>query len=301
LVLIKDGVPNYDFMPELRAEPSPQLVAELAAKAEAMRAAATAVRVAERPPPIRCHCYSMFVHRETNRGRVMSLLCRRWCCECCAPRHQAIWTAHMTNMILSAPGEHMYIGETLRDRAAWDTVSQRITRHHGNYATIDSARTDAHHWVVATEPFAGGMQVTKREALAEMRRRIDSIKIHGDTRKPIATTKAWRLPKREPTGWSILGPIDTQTPWAEIYKELHNLGVEPDLKRPRNPFVRHIAEWVFPAGMSPAEFYHRLEMALLGLDYGAVTTFNFNDPPGSRPRNSDSPTRLIGPTTPGAG
>lgn len=257
--------------PHLRDEPNDHLPADVA---QAVRSAR--LSTSERPDATTCHHHLFMFHPERRIGRASRVACGRWNCTRCSTRNKTIWKAHLSATIDGLrPGSILYT-ETIDGKAGtWDAVRKRLQRAGANHVRIQTAADEI--VIVSTFPVsAASMPLTRAQSIDLVTRTIDGLLIFGDTRKPIHTSRPWKRPEEEPTGWKVVGALPRESSTTEITDAIKKLGYAPETKRPPFAFLVWAADFAVPLeynrvadeGWQPQlrEIHERLSEILMSID-----------------------------------
>lgn len=280
---------------DLGQEPSARLVAELAAEEAEHQVAARAAsvmaaehRAEHRPEATTCHCHGFLYHPERNRVRVARFSCGCWSCLNCSKRLKRIWAPHLQLKITTVPDpqsprgvdppltqprtDPVYLGDI--PAAAWPNIRRSLHRAGADFVRVTSADRLT-LTVCATAPFAGGAEMPPTEAAELVVAIVEAILIFGDTRKPIHTSKGWRLPRPKPSGWRYVAPVEKAATRQQIVEAVEAECGEVRTRRMPFPFFIWAAEAPAPFdpgrlaeegwGQLARELHERIELQLLGI------------------------------------
>lgn len=245
----------------------PPTLAEMHAEVAAANANKRASRLAhagDRPEAITCHVHGFLYHPERERYRTARFACGRWCCLRCSKHLKRIWTQHLQSRIETqrVPGQPasvrrprpgpVFVEVVGPDSATWAKLRKRLHRADAQYVRIRV--TSDQMLVVATRSFSDSCEEAKpTDAAAQVVKAINDLLIFGDTKKPIHTSKAWRLPRDEPSGWKYIGGLPADAKTSEILGAIRKLGGDPETKKPPYPFFVWAADFTIPIDADDSE------------------------------------------------
>ena len=129
---------------------------------------------------------AIHLRHKVNRRKhmVVGVLCQSWGCDTCRPYLQRKWTEHLTHLILSVPDVYL----SLVPKNRWDTVSKRISRAGGEFATVEQAG----EMLTVFTSVVMGERVSKATAITVLEQVIDNaITRH----RPVHTSRGWGFTK----------------------------------------------------------------------------------------------------------
>lgn len=297
----RNFLPSKENQPgKIGAEPNvlgdflkPPTLAEMqadVAAAAARKQSSRAAHYADHPEAINCHVHGFLYHPDRGQYRTARFACGRWCCLRCAKCLKRIWTQHLQSRIetqrvagqpasIRKPRTGPVFVETVEATAqVWARLRKRLHRADAQYVRI---RINSQQLlIVATRRFSDSCEEAKpAEASARVVVSINDLLIFGDTKKPIHTSKAWRLPRDEPSGWKYIGGLPASAKTNEILDAIRDLGGDPQTKKPPYPFFVWAADFTVPLrpgdaerheieGWAPlaSEIYHKLSAILEGIE-----------------------------------
>lgn len=122
-----------------------------------------------------------------NKHMVIGALCGSWKCPTCGAFLRQKWTAHLCNKLSSAGTVYV----SIVGKSRWNTISKRIARAGGQFATVEQA--DGILMVFTT--VAEGEMVSGDTMLDLL---MKSIKEAILEHRPVHTSRGWGLPKTLP-------------------------------------------------------------------------------------------------------
>lgn len=274
----------------LAEPPSPDQVREdELVRAAAKTAAAAAHR--DRPPPCTCGYKRSMYNPATGVFRACHVLCGRWGCSTCGPKRKAQWSTHLRDCITTVPNpaggatarrprtDPVYVARVRDDPQTTGRILKHLQRAKGQYARIKYS--PGFQLFVATVPLSprdDAEALSPVEAARRVCETVRGILIFGDTRKPIFTCRAWKLPPRKPAGWTVVGEFAPGTSKSEIRGAMEaELAGQADVRTgsPGLPFMPWVADCALPrppeevelTGVELARSFHdRLTRRILGVD-----------------------------------
>jgi len=129
---------------------------------------------------------------------VIGVLCGSWKCPTCGAYLRQKWTEHLSRK-LSEFGD-IYVSLVGKDR--WNTVSQRILRAGGQFATIEQADGILYLFTTSLQ----GELVSHDVALELLGKAIQQA---TSDKRPVHTSRGWGLSKTEPkmSDWERVGQL----------------------------------------------------------------------------------------------
>ncbi len=254
--------PLYDFS-DLSAPLPTAFAAEIEREEEEARVVArrpTPSDKSERPAAVRCGYCKFMYHPGRNLARAGRLACGGWHCLSCSKKLKKIWSDNAENRIknrtemnsgkvIAPRADTVHVGTIPTDQQSWWRVRKSFQRIRKKGIEAEFIRIKSHDdaetaLLCATVAFEGSKELTPADAAALVLTTIAAILIFGDTRKPISTSKGWRLPKKDPTGWVGIGPLPTADR-AEIAEAMEMCGVENVCHRKTpHPFMPWVVDGV---------------------------------------------------------
>lgn len=259
-----------ELIASLTRPPSPDQIREDDQLRQAARSAAAAAHL-DRPPPCTCGYKRSMFNPSTGTYRACHVLCGRWRCSTCNPKKKAQWSSHLRDVIttLPVPGglptdrrprpetEPLYLARVRDDPRTTRRILKRIQRAGGQYARIKY--TPGRQLVITTVPLSARDEpdilspaVAAREAIQAVR----DMLLYGDSRKPIFTSRGWKLPPRKPAGWTVVGDFPTGTTKSAIVEAMEDEldgTAEVRAGNPGLPFMPWVADCPLPATTTPDE------------------------------------------------
>jgi hypothetical protein len=258
--------------PLLAALSQPPTPEEAAAAAEAERVAKVARKAAtaDRPPPRTCGYLLGMFHAGTGKYRACRVLCGRSGCATCGPKKKEQSKRHLREVITTVlvlggpPGarrsrpDAAYVARVRDDHRTSRRIAKHVVdRNGGDFVRIKY--TPGWQLVVATVPLQPRDEaecMSPLDAAAEAVRTIEGMILYGDSKKPIFTSRGWKLPPRAPAGWSALGGFPPGSREVEVVEamEAEAAGrVEVREKYTPLPFMPWLAECPIPPAAEDQE------------------------------------------------
>jgi hypothetical protein len=190
------------------------------------------------------------------QGAAMQVPCKRWTCVACFKWQQGKWTKHLCDgeagAICTVPAgkrivrreEPIWLWEGGQDSCK--RMVDRIRRAGGEYAAVCTAGDRV---VIATTAAVRDFrQVAPQEAAAAVAAAIAEIPYRptreGESRRPVNTSRGWKLPKKEPS-YRLKEMARNTTP-GELIDRGAKLGL--NITGQQTPELPWMGEWEFPGG-----------------------------------------------------
>ena len=126
------------------------------------------------------------------------------------------------------------------DRAAWDRIRRQIQRKHGQRVKIKRVG-EGYVRVIATVEMIDDdypcRKLTTNAALTLMAETINAICTFGDSKRPIATSREWKLPEEDKSDFDFITGMPAEARRGEIIDSVRELGYDPQTRRPKSPFM----------------------------------------------------------------
>lgn len=242
--------------PYVDSSPSPDAVVDPATLAAA-KLAGQQTRQSERPPATRCHYHSFLVNRKTSTGRVARLLCRRWNCTECASRHKRRWKASLTVHFMKRSALPFFTADIPIDNEdAWARIRKQIQRKRGQRVKIKRVGDGMIRVITTVEVIDDDFtfaKLTCNQAITLMTSTIDEICTFADSKRPIATSRAWKLPKEDKSDFHFFSGMPGEARRSEIVESIKEIGLSPKIKTPSSPFMPWCVDFHIPPGDDPME------------------------------------------------
>jgi len=172
-----------------------------------------------------------------NKHMVIGALCQSWKCTRCGPYLRSKWLQYLTYRL--AQENKVYTARINKD--IWDTVSKRIARANGNFATIE---LPGNILVIFTDTNIKGGTIASLSTALEMLEES----FYGSIldRRPVHTSRGWKLPNNvnKMSEWERIDKLPITVPAAEKVVRALGLSVKCFWEESRSGFLVDIPdEW----------------------------------------------------------
>lgn len=166
-----------------------------------------------RPPPQRCGYKRAMYDPAKHMYIACHVACGRWGCGTCARRLKDQWAGHMRAMITKVRDlggktrkDPVYLARVRDDYLTLRRIQRHVNRRGGSYASVKYTPGRALFVSsVPLQPRDNAECVSPFDATNDVERAVRDIVIYGDLKKPISTSRDWKLPPRIPTGKVVIG------------------------------------------------------------------------------------------------
>lgn len=173
-------------------------------------------------------CPNRYCRNMCNRlGLCQAMIfdCDSWNCFVCAPLLKGKHRDNLTEKITTTPDvdgpansrcqrtEPVYVMDSPppADSKAWRDLYEDYVRG-SDYVCVDGPRSV----IVATVPFPGCTPLSPTDAAKRATEAVDAVLILPDTTCPVHNSRSWGMPKRQPTGWTVIGSLPENSSPMEI-------------------------------------------------------------------------------------
>jgi hypothetical protein len=118
-----------------------------------------------------------------------------------------------TEKMLQPRMSNLFVGTVAE--VVWAKVRRGLKKLEAEWLTIKSADRTSRQ-VCCTVAFDGAKEVSPAKAFQMTREAIYAIPVFGDSKKPITTSRRWRLPPQEKTQWRFIGPLHPKATKEDI-------------------------------------------------------------------------------------
>lgn len=179
----------------------------------------------------------------------------RWAFDCpqCGPRKRSCWLVHLMCLFDALPAGDLNAG-VIADGKPLALLQRRIRRAKANYVAIstrDGAVTVATDRSVETGFASPGTSIDPTTAPQAVELAAHALLNLASTRKPVTTSRAWKLPEPEFKGDYIRRGSAGRGAFSEVVACLERRGLRP--RTAEMPLHSERADWVFPDGKPEEE------------------------------------------------